>query len=883
MAAAERPADPEEHLAAWVARDQAVVWHGFTQMASFAANAPVIVERAEGRYLEDVVGRRYLDGISSLWVTTLGHRVPALDAALRDQLDRVAHSTLLGNGNRVVVELAEALAEVVPVDGPHLLFASDGAAAVEQALKICFQYWTNQGVEDRNLFLCLGAAYHGDTVGSLSLGAGGFETAVFDPLRFPVLRTPGYDQPDWAEAALGALDDHHERLAALVLEPLVQGASGMLVADPGDVARVVQAAQERGVLVVADEVATGFGRTGALFASELCGIRPEVLCLGKGLTGGYLPMSATVAADRVFAAFLGEDLGPSTLAHGHSFGGNALAAAVALAHLRLIRRPSVLGHVARLAEHLGELLQAQVAPHPAVGAIRQQGLMIGVELRPPRPGLRWGRRVSAEAVRRGVLLRPLGDVVVVMPPLTTTLTEAEELVGVLAGAIREVCEADLAGALPDRGLDAQGAAGERPGSGLGEPAAAGTGAGAPRSWGEAGAAWAARIEARCAEVAAAGRWRAPRSFDALGVRGRLAGVGPVVSFAGNDYLGLSHHPRVRAAAAGALARWGAGSGASRLVTGTRPVHGALEDALAAWTGEEAALVFPSGFAANLAVLGALGTEEVLLCSDERNHASIVDGCRLARGQVAVYPHGDLEALETLLAGARGPALVVSDTVFSMDGDWAPLEGLAACCRRHGALLVLDEAHGVLGPDPRGFLDGVASVRVGTLSKHLGSLGGYVAGPRRLVELLVNLGRSWIFTTALSPPDAAAALAALEVLRSPEGQARRARLAERVGQLVAGLGELGVALPKDAGRSPIVPIVLGGEAEALAVAAALEERGFLVPAIRPPTVPPGGSRLRVTLSADHRPEEVDRLLGALAEVLPDPGGPVVGRPAARSRL
>jgi adenosylmethionine---8-amino-7-oxononanoate aminotransferase len=211
---------------AWAERDAAVVWHGFTQMSCYTDNAPVIVEAAEGRELIDVDGRRYLDAISSLWVTTLGHRVPELDAALRAQLDKIAHSTLLGNGNRTVIELAEALARVVPVDDPHFLFASDGAPAVEQALKIAFQFWTNQGVTGRNRYLALGHAYHGDTVGSISLGAGGFGTDVFDPLRFPVVRAPGYDDPDWATTAARLVDEHGPSLAAVVIEPLVQGAAG---------------------------------------------------------------------------------------------------------------------------------------------------------------------------------------------------------------------------------------------------------------------------------------------------------------------------------------------------------------------------------------------------------------------------------------------------------------------------------------------------------------------------------------------------------------------------------------------------------------------------------------------------------------------------------
>ena len=210
-----------------------MVWHGFTQMAAYADNAPLIVERAEGRELIDADGRRYLDAISSLWVTTLGHRVPELDAALVDQLGQVAHSTLLGNGNRSVVELAEALAAVVPVDDPHFLFASDGAVAVEQALKIAFQYWVNRGEPGRTRFLALGDAYHGDTVGALSLGDGGVRHRLFDPLRFPVVRTPGYADPGWADKACAAIEAHADELAAVVIEPLVQGASGMLVADRG--------------------------------------------------------------------------------------------------------------------------------------------------------------------------------------------------------------------------------------------------------------------------------------------------------------------------------------------------------------------------------------------------------------------------------------------------------------------------------------------------------------------------------------------------------------------------------------------------------------------------------------------------------------------------
>jgi adenosylmethionine-8-amino-7-oxononanoate aminotransferase len=421
----------------WVSRDAAVVWHGFTQMDCYAENAPIIVERGEGRELVDVDGKRYLDAISSLWVTTLGHRVPALDQAVREQLDRIAHSTLLGNGNRIVIELAEALAQVVPVEHPHFLFASDGASAVEQALKIAFQYWSNLGIAGRHTYLAFGDAYHGDTVGGLSLGGGGFGTEVFDPLRFPVLRAPSFKDPNALRIAADMVREHAARLAAVVVEPWVQGAAGMQIAKPEDFRQLQQACSDADVLLICDEVATGFGRTGYLFASEACGLRPDLMCVGKGITGGYLPMSATVASERVFDAFRGPDLSERTLYHGHSYGGNALAAAVALKHLELIREPHVLENVRARSAQLAQLLDARVSPHPLVRDVRIAGLMCAVEL-DSTGRERFARRVCAAMVRRGVLSRSLGDNVTLVPPLTITAEEIERIVETLADSLREV-------------------------------------------------------------------------------------------------------------------------------------------------------------------------------------------------------------------------------------------------------------------------------------------------------------------------------------------------------------------------------------------------------------------------------------------------------------
>jgi len=424
----------------WVKRDARVVWHGFTQMATFADSRPVIVDRAEGHELIDVDGRRYLDAISSLWVTTLGHHVPELDDAVMRQLALGAHSTMLGNGNRVVVELSEALARVVPVDDPHFLYASDGASAVEQALKIAFQYWHNRGATGRSTFLAFGGAYHGDTIGALSVGDDGFGADVFKALRFPVVRAPAFDDPACFDVAVRLIAEHASELAAVIVEPSVQAAAGMQLGDHAGLARLGAACGTHDVLLICDEIATGFGRTGTLFASEQCGLRPDLLCLGKGLTAGYLPMSVTAASGRVFDAFLGDDLGAHTLYHGHSFGGNALAAAVALRHLELIEAWDVLANVRARSDELAGLLHDRIAAKPAVREVRVRGLMGAVELAPPPDVRLWGRRVSAAAVERGVLLRSIGDNVTLMPPLTVTSPELHRLVHALSGAIDEISE-----------------------------------------------------------------------------------------------------------------------------------------------------------------------------------------------------------------------------------------------------------------------------------------------------------------------------------------------------------------------------------------------------------------------------------------------------------
>ncbi len=357
----------------------------------------------------------------------------------------------------------------------------------------------------------------------------------------------------------------------------------------------------------------------------------------------------------------------------------------------------------------------------------------------------------------------------------------------------------------------------------------------------------------------AGRWRAPRTFDSKGTVGTLADGREVTSFASNDYLGLSQHPAVVSAAHDALDRFGTGSGSARLIVGSRSIHDRLECELASWKHSEAAVLFPTGFAANLGVFSTFADANTLICSDELNHASIIDGCRLSNADVVVFRHRDLEHLAELLDAANGRRVVIaSDTVFSMDGDVADVAGLAQLAQDRNALLVLDEAHAVLGPDPTfdgPSFDNLAHLRVGTMSKTLGSLGGFVAGPRVLTDMLINHARSYIFTTATTPPDTAAATAALGVLLSDEGDALVARLRGNVTRI------------RSDHPSPIVPFMCGTEETAVTAASTLLDRGILIPAIRPPTVAPGTCRLRIAVSALHTDEQLDALLVGLGEVDP----------------
>ena len=437
------------------ARDHRHLWHPFTQMADWLREEPLVIAEAEGCTLVDTHGRRYLDGVSSLWCNVHGHRHPALDAALRDQLGRVAHTTLLGLGNVPSIELAHALVQVVPRGLTRVFYSDAGATAVEAALRIALQYHQLRGDGARTRFASLVEAYHGDTLGAVGVGYSETFHHFLGPAVTPAVRLTPPHVFRWVrgmdpEAALAAaLDDaertlamHGATLAAVIVEPLVQGAAGMWIHPPAYLHALHALARRHGTLLIADEVATGFGRTGRMFACGHADVTPDILCVAKGISGGYLPLAATLTTEAVFEAFLAPYEEFKAFFHGHTYTGNPLACAVGLASLRLFSEERTLERLGPKIARLRERLATDFAPLPNVGDIRQQGAMVGIEVvadrqtrAPYPPSARIGQRVARAARERGVIVRPLGNVIVLMPPLAIAPAELDRLLDVTREAI----------------------------------------------------------------------------------------------------------------------------------------------------------------------------------------------------------------------------------------------------------------------------------------------------------------------------------------------------------------------------------------------------------------------------------------------------------------
>ena len=440
--------------------DKQHLWHPFTPMAQWLADEPLVIVAGEGMHLIDSDGRRYLDGVSSLWCNVHGHRVAEIDEAIRRQLDKIAHSTMLGLTSEPAVLLADRLMRLVPKGLTKIFYSDAGATATEIAFKLAVQYWHNIGRPEKSEFVGFTEAYHGDTVGAMSVG----RTTAFHRPYFPMLFrvhfaptpfeyrfaptcdcnndtcervgcTPSSDVKTRCLACLERLlETHHERLAAVCIEPIVQGAAGMIVHPPGFLKGVRELCTRYDVLLICDEVAVGFGRTGRMFACEHEGVAPDLMCVAKGITGGYLPLAATFATQRIFDAFLGEPAQGKTFFHGHTYTGNPLACAAALASLDLFERNDLVRAAATRGTALHEML-APVGALPHVGEIRQKGLMVGIELvadratrRPYDPALRTGPAICRRVRERGIIIRPLGDVLVLMPPLAMGLDDLQTIV-----------------------------------------------------------------------------------------------------------------------------------------------------------------------------------------------------------------------------------------------------------------------------------------------------------------------------------------------------------------------------------------------------------------------------------------------------------------------
>ncbi|MDX1510092.1 MAG: adenosylmethionine--8-amino-7-oxononanoate transaminase [Nitriliruptorales bacterium] len=450
----------DDRTARVVRADHEVVWHPFTQQRQWLETTPLVIDSGAGCWLTTTDGRRLLDGNSSLWVNVWGHDRPEIVEAIRTQAERLPHATFLGLTNEPAVAVAKQLIELAPGDLSRVFFSENGAAAVEVAIKMAYAYWQHRGESDRTTFVCLDNAYHGDTLGAVSVG--GIDTfhELYGPLLFETLRVPSpycyrcplaLEYPSCELACADALDDvlaeQGDRVAAVITEPLVQGAAGIITAPDGHLRRLREICDRHGVLLIVDEIATGFGRTGAIFASDLEGVAPDLMCVGKGLTGGYLPMSATLTTEQIHDAFLGDPTDGRTLYHGHSYSGNPLAAAAALANLKLVDSEDLAALSARKAAVLADALGAFESVRHA-GDVRQRGLMCGVELvadpdtrTPFDPALTVGKQVCDALVDDGIILRPLGDVLVLMPAPAMADDDIRHLVESTAKAADRVTRA----------------------------------------------------------------------------------------------------------------------------------------------------------------------------------------------------------------------------------------------------------------------------------------------------------------------------------------------------------------------------------------------------------------------------------------------------------
>ncbi|WP_232726210.1 adenosylmethionine--8-amino-7-oxononanoate transaminase [Bacillus sp. FJAT-42315] len=431
------------------------MWLPFTQMKDYE-EAPLIIEGGEGIKLKDIHGNEYLDGYSSLWLNVHGHRRQEIDEAIKAQLDKIAHSTLLGAANVPSIELAEQLVKLTPEKLTRVFYSDSGAESVEIAIKMAYQYWQNKGITTKTKFVTMSNGYHGDTVGAISVGAIDIYHRVYSSLMFnsyvvpfpATYRHPSGDEATVKQESLEAIrqlfEEKHEEIAGVMVESMVQGAGGMNMMPQGYLKALEALCREFDILLVVDEVATGFGRTGKMFAVEHEDVQPDIMTVAKGITGGYLPIAATITTEKVYDAFYADYTEMKTFFHGHSYTGNQLGCAAALANLKIFEKELLVDQAAKKAEYVKEIL-AELAELPQVGDVRQLGLMCGIEIvkdKETKESFSWEERVTYKATLRmrelGMLTRPLGDVIVFMPPLATSFEELTQMGRIMKQAIEEI-------------------------------------------------------------------------------------------------------------------------------------------------------------------------------------------------------------------------------------------------------------------------------------------------------------------------------------------------------------------------------------------------------------------------------------------------------------
>lgn len=821
-----------------------------------------VIESAEGVRLTTADGGVLIDAMSSWWCAIHGYRHPVIDEAIRRQTASMAHVMFGGLTHRPAVNLAEQLVDLTPSALQHVFFADSGSVSVEVALKMAVQYQRGRGKPQRTRLLALRGGYHGDTAGAMSVSdpVGGMHSmfAAILPLQLFAERPPagiGADTTAWEQRTRQLVSRHAHELAGIICEPVLQGAGGMHIYDPSCLAVLRDLADEHHLVLIFDEIATGFGRTGEFFAAHHADVSPDIMCVGKALTGGYLTLAATLCTTDVAHTISASDAG--VLMHGPTFMANPLACAAASASLSLLAAGDWRDDVGRIERHLSRgLAAARALPHVvdvrtlgAVGVIQLDHLVDVVA-------------ASRAAISLGVWLRPFRDLIYTMPPYLTDNADLATICGAMVAAVSSAsheasCEnGDRAGTpSPTRRTSiARFNAGDN-----GGPPPEG------RTPGGRGYHWSAP-EGRLSE------WLAARSEDRVraGLQRRLdprEPAGELVDLASNDYLGLTHDIRVKQAAADAVLVWGAGATASRLVTGSLVLHAELEAALASFTGHAAALIFSTGYQANLGVVAGLADSDTLIVSDAHVHASLVDGCRLARaGGLEIVPHSDLQAVRAALRSrSQRRAMVLVESVYSVLGDAAPLAELAELVERYDGMLVVDEAHaiGVAGRGGRGLVSqaGLSGredvVTTVTLSKALASQGGAVLGSAAVIDDLVNTARPFIYDTGLAPGAAAAALAALQIVQvEPALPGRALELSAR---LAAGVG---ASIPAGA----VLSVPMAGPEQAVHAQAQLAAAGYRVGCFRPPSVPDRTSRLRLTARATLTNAQVDQVATSVAALM-----------------